>query len=483
MATDELPEGFPRQTHAVVFALYPGDPNFYTVVERDSDSSGVPAGNEVVVAWLDPGVRHYVEYRNATESFSHYRFRHAGFGYDFGEPTAWYRARPEEFTGNIPNTPREPLLDLDLALDASDGTVDIVVNGGRTVKSISWDFATDDYPADATTSVDTDSEGDATIADAFTLDPGETGYVTVAFYDQVSSGGNLLGTLRSSITFSAGGGRVPTIEEDIDETNNQGELDLTVNDPDELVTQVRFRTKSGAAAWSAWTAESVPAPTYGTWTVDLDPKHISYIEYEVSYTLAGVSDVIQSAIAYDTDKIPELMSLVARQGSLSEDGVFRSVVIDYIGDADVGSIRFATSTATFPDRTTTQAGTVNAGRSDADVEVEDSAAVTNTVFISVLSYTASDGTGEESDLLYQVLHAGVAADGGDTVGLIVNPDFDIGDTDGAYWATESGSTGVAIAASPTVGAGVDFEFDADSETITIWQVSDDDDDITKSVTV
>lgn len=279
MATAQLPDGFPQQTHAVVFALYPGDPNFYTVVERAPEVGGAP-GTATVVAWLEPGIRHYVEYRNATVTFSYYRFRHAGFTYDFGEPTAWYRARPEEFTGEIPYPPREALLDMSLVLDESDGTVNIVVNGSRRVASISWDWSLVDFPTSATTSVDTDAEGDVTVTDAFTLQPGDTGFVRVDFYDQPSSGGNLLGTLRASVQFLSG-------------SNPSG-------------------------------------------------------------------------------------------------GGF----------------------------------------------------------------------------------------------IILNHDFDEGDPgEGAYWATATGSTGVANSQTPTVGAGVDFEFSADDQTLTIVQVTDDDDDITKSITV
>ena len=221
MATEQLPDGQPQQRHAVVFALYPGDPNFYTLVERDTESSGVPTGNETVVAWLPPGTRHYIEVRNATDLFSYYRFRHGGFNFSPGEPTAWYRARPVQWNGEIPYPPREALLDLSLVLDEGDGTVDIVANGSRAVASISWDWSLVNFPASATTSVDTDAEGDVTIVDAFTLQPGDTGFVRVDFYDQASSDGNLLGTLRASVQFLSGsspsGGNALILNDDFDE--------------------------------------------------------------------------------------------------------------------------------------------------------------------------------------------------------------------------------------------------------------------------
>lgn len=211
MATSEFPDGLPDKQYAVVFALYPGDPSFYTIVERDSESGGAPAGSPTVVAWLAPGERYYVERRNATESFEYYRFKHSGFGYDAGTATSWYRARAVPWNGSIPNIPREALLDLDLALDDADGTVDITANGSLRVASISWDYSTSSYPSSPSTSVDADANGDVTVTDAFTLSAGETGYVTVEFFDQTSSGGNSLGTLRASVTRPTTGTSDPSV--------------------------------------------------------------------------------------------------------------------------------------------------------------------------------------------------------------------------------------------------------------------------------
>lgn len=204
MATDELPEGRAEQIYAVVFGLFPGDSEYYTIVERDTETGGAPTGAEAVVAWLQPGVKHYVERRPVDEDFFYYRFRHGGFGTTPGTPTAWYRARAVPWNGEIPLPPREALLDFDLVLDPADGTVDIEVNGSRRVASVKWEWATDDYPTTATTAANTDTEGDVTILDAFTLFVGQTGYVRVEFYDQASGGGNLLGTLRNSVTYPAG---------------------------------------------------------------------------------------------------------------------------------------------------------------------------------------------------------------------------------------------------------------------------------------
>lgn len=206
MATEtNVPDGGERSTHAVVFGLFPGNATYFTVVERAPEVGGAP-GTPTKVAWLNPGVRHYIEYRNPTTTFSYYRFRHAGFGAGFGTPTAWYRARPRSWNGEVPNIPREPLLDLDLSLDDSDGTVDLVANGGRRVASIVYSIVTTGYGTTPATSVDTDAEGDVTVADAITLTGGQTAYATVEFYDQVSGGGNLLGTLRQSVTRPIGVG-------------------------------------------------------------------------------------------------------------------------------------------------------------------------------------------------------------------------------------------------------------------------------------
>lgn len=302
MATPELPpNGQDVSRYAVVFGLYPGDPTFYTVVERAPDVGGNP-GTGVDIAWLAPGQRIFVDELGATASFHHYRFKHAGFGHLFGTPTAWYRSRVVQWSGTIPQIPRDAVMDLDLVLEQTDGTVDIVVNGSSIVKSVKWASSTSAYPAEDTGSaVNTDTQGDVTIGDAFTLTDGQTGFVRVTFYDALAGAGTILGSLRSSVTYNAASGTtIPTVIEGeiVYDGAGNATLPLSFNDPDGQLMSVEAQTKSGLAAWSGWSTITAPYAI----TVVLDEKHDSHIQYRFTHG-NGVAD-LGSFTAADIETAP-----------------------------------------------------------------------------------------------------------------------------------------------------------------------------------
>lgn len=68
------------------------------------------------------------------------------------------------------------------------------------------------------------------------------------------------------------------------------------------------------------------------------------------------------------------------------------------------------------------------------------------------------------------------------IAVILNCDFSEGSPgEGSYWATLTGSSGVANSETPSIAAGVDFVFDNPSEVITLVQVTNSGDDITKAI--
>jgi hypothetical protein len=125
---------------------------------------------------------------------------------------------------------------------------------------------------------------------------------------------------------------------------------------------------------------------------------------------------------------------------------------------------------------------VNAGRTGTNVTVSALSASAFDLFISVLAYSEDDGTGNESTILYTTMLPGEGTTSEPVTELILNPEFDEGESlEGSFWATATSSTGEADAS--TTPTGVDFTADGDGQVVLLVQVTDDDDDITKPVSV
>lgn len=195
--------------YGVVVVLYPGSAAWAMQVEFAPALAGAPdEANVEVLDTVAPGANHYVHARAPTDEVGYYRARHVRDGYADGDPTAWIGALPEPLPDDIPlllqQTPATPLIDFDLAI-AEDGKVTITVDGEPVVDSVRWAHSTTTWPDEAAiaagAAVNTDADGDATIADAFTLAGGQTGYVAVRFYTGAGGTGEVLGTLRQTVHY------------------------------------------------------------------------------------------------------------------------------------------------------------------------------------------------------------------------------------------------------------------------------------------
>lgn len=96
----------------------------------------------------------------------------------------------------------------------------------------------------------------------------------------------------------AAGFLVPEVEETATTGDFTGTLALTITDPQSRVTLVEFNTQTGRGAPSGWTADTAPYQA----TVTLDPKHLSYIGWRVTYTLpGGGTSTLEGAVAFEAD--------------------------------------------------------------------------------------------------------------------------------------------------------------------------------------
>lgn len=402
----DLPvNGLEPTYYGAIFELYLGSPHYSIEVSRAPDdgtggsSYGNPStGSAVSLQVLRPGTRRYYQKSYASGSWWWYRFRHIRGGETPSGWTAWIPVKWVEYPRREPTAPPAPRFDFDLALDDSDGTVDLDSNSEPVVQSIEYATSTSGWPSFPGTTEDCDENGDAAVADILTLSAGETGYVSVRFYTATGGGGSLLGGLRQSVTRgTAGTGKiVPLVEEQLSPSAHT--LTLVINDPDVYVDAVHYRIwNPSTGAWSPdWTLDAAP---YGPWTALLSERHNGIIEYRISYDLgdgAG-TEYIRRSVTFDLDAIP---SLTTPGVSIDDSG---AATLSFAGDDDVASIRYAYATGaspSYPDLTTTRAGTVVAGRVGDSISLG-TVPEGETIKVSVLGYVSPTGSGTESAELYR----------------------------------------------------------------------------------
>lgn len=162
----------------VVFQLFPGDPDYPIEIQRapqvDVNTRAPDEAAAEIIDTLKAGKTIWAEAFGGTE-YKYYRFRHNREGSDPSPDwTAWYEADRENLhLEELPPSLPEPRIDFDLKVQPADGFVDLFVDGARQVKSVRYASSTSAFPAqDTGTAVDTDSEGDVDVDDAFQLQPG-----------------------------------------------------------------------------------------------------------------------------------------------------------------------------------------------------------------------------------------------------------------------------------------------------------------------
>lgn len=175
-----------------------------------------------------------------------------------------------------------------------------------------------------------------------------------------------------------------------------GTLTLTITDPQCRVTQVEFRTKVGAAAYSSWAVDaSVPYEQ----TVTITPGVLSLIGYRVTgYDGLGTLRVLaEGEETYNADHLIGMLSLAA---SFDETGVLK---VRAIGDVQTGSIRLAVSTSAFPSSGTVGAVTAVDGR-QSEWTFAGPYALGDALYLSAIAYTGAAGAGTASDKIDSLVY-------------------------------------------------------------------------------
>ena len=298
------------------------------------------------------------------------------------------------------------VIDLDLDVDDA-GNVTASITANLSTEWIKYYVLTSGFPT--TTQIDTlGSDIDMTAANAgvtqttgtiVTLTDGQVAYVGVLAYeadDGVTGTGDVSTPMYSKITFGLDTDTtafVPTVQADASVSGTTGTLLLTINDPGAFVNEVAFKKWEGAS----WTGYVVDATPPYTTTITVQEKHNVLIGWRVQYDSGAGNVYIEDTVTFDMDLIPELSSL-----SLSVDHTTGDVLMDYSGDDDVGSVRYAVSGSAYPNLTTTRAGAVIAGRTTNGTTVASALGEGLTEYVSVLAYSDGAGGGIEGGELYGV---------------------------------------------------------------------------------
>lgn len=182
----------------------------------------------------------------------------------------------------------------------------------------------------------------------------------------------------------------PIVQVVVSETATTGTVELTITDPQGRLTQVRFRHRTNAGAWSAWTVDTTVPYSY---TQSLPSSGFLDIEYEVSgYAVDGIERVIAGGVeSFDKGTAASFVSVV---GTFDSAGTF---TLAASADSDTASMKFAVSSGSQPNLATTQAASPVNGRTYT-TSIAGAYASGTTLFVSALAYTGAGGTGTESAL-------------------------------------------------------------------------------------
>jgi hypothetical protein len=212
------------------------------------------------------------------------------------------------------------------------------------------------------------------------------GFTTSSYTPEVS------GTARGvPVNVTRPGAVTPVVQVQTSETATTGTVTLTITDPQNRVVQVRFRERTNGGAWGAWVVDSTVPYSY---TGTLPATGFLDIEYEVTgFDAAGTAaQVLAGGIeSFDTNTTPDMVSVV---GTFNSAGAFTLAIS---ADSDTASVKYAISTVSQPTLATVQAQAAINGRNLTATFAGPYASGT-TVFVSVLGYTGTSGTGSESAL-------------------------------------------------------------------------------------
>jgi hypothetical protein len=183
----------------------------------------------------------------------------------------------------------------------------------------------------------------------------------------------------------------PVIIATTSESGTTATVLLTITDPQNRVTQVRFRDRTNGGIWSSWVVDTAAPYTY---SATIPATGYVEIEWEVTaYGSDGISRTIGNVEFFDANAIANIVTAV---GTFSLEGVLTVAVQ---ADTDTNSFKWAAATTPWASDaaaySAAQAGTtVNARNGTITLSGPYAAGVT--VYLAFAAYTGASGTGTVS---------------------------------------------------------------------------------------
>ncbi len=288
-------------------------------------------------------------------------------------------------------------------LDESARTASASVPGDFDTASVKIVASTAGEPSAATVRAATAINGrNLTVADVGTLvsslSPGDVVDIAAFGYSGAGGTGNESSKIaRARITV----GVLPALLEATTESESgtTGTFGVTVRDPSGVATGLYYRTKSGSGAWSARTLVT-GTPAHGTeyqQTVTLEEDHLSFIRFELDFTVLGAAKTfVLASSGFDKGKIPNITIVPVI------DETARTASAAVSGDFDTASVKIAASTSGVPSAATVRAATAVNGRDITAATIGalvSSLTAGQTVYFAAYGYSATGGGGNESTSL------------------------------------------------------------------------------------
>lgn len=286
-------------------------------------------------------------------------------------------------------------------LSAIGGSVLLAWSGTEDLAAIRWALSTTGMPSTGAVAAGTVATGRQSDGVQLTsgLAHGGTAYVRARGYSTASGGGNAsLTDFTESVTRpEADANRVPTLAWSTYVTGNTFGFEGVLVDPEGLVDATSYETAAGGAAYnftggpSGWSGYDAVAPYNTTATAAVVPGHNSRIIFGYRFDLGeGAGPQWKRVeVVGDLDTVPTFSCSLTRTGAGTD------ITMSHIGDDDLGSIRYLTSTTGVPPTGGIGAGSVVNGQSAATV-IATGVSATDNLYVRARGYTTTGGVGEES---------------------------------------------------------------------------------------
>lgn len=286
-------------------------------------------------------------------------------------------------------------------LSAIGGSVLLAWSGSEDLASIRWALSTTGMPTTGAVAAGTVASGRQSDGVTLTtgLAEGGTAYVRARGYSTATGGGTASVTdFTESVTRpAADGNRIPSLRWSTYVTGNTFGFSGVLVDPEGLVDATSYETAAGGQSYNftgsptGWSGYDAVAPYNTTATAAVVEGHNSRIIFGIRFDLGEGAGAEWKTV----ETVGDLNVIPGLSCSLTRSGTGTDITMSHIGDDDLASIRYLTSTTGMPPTGGIGAGTIVNGQSAATV-IATGISATDNLYVRARGYSSTGGVGAES---------------------------------------------------------------------------------------